>query len=149
MEQTLTFSGANHAGGSLARSMPNARALQGEPRAPFGGSTVSAMSMKWAAVHDAASAVCELAGLAPEYRKPDVRNFPAIIRDTGGWRHGVAEQGVDDLAAIMEPGLAALVALHARGAPVKPAALALWQEFQASRTALLALIPPLGIERHS
>jgi hypothetical protein len=118
-----------------------------DSRSPFGGGAISAMSMKWAAVHDAASAVGELAGLAPEYRKPDVRNFPAIMRDTGGWRHKLADQGVDDLAAIMEPGLAALVALHARGAPIAPAAQALWQEFQSARSALLALIPPLGIER--
>ena len=103
--------------------------------------------MKWSAVHDAAAAVSEMAGLAPEYRKPDVRNFPAIMRDTGGWRHDLAQQGVDDLAAIMEPGLAALLALHAKGAPGTAAAAALWQEFQSARGALLALIPPLGIER--
>ena len=118
-----------------------------EARRPFGGSGISAMSMKWAAVHDAAAAVGELAGLAPEYRMPDVRNFPAIMRDTGGWRQSVAQQGVDDLAAIMEPGLAALLAVQARGAPVAAAALALWQEFQSARGALLALIPPLVIER--
>ncbi len=118
-----------------------------EPRAAFGASATSAMSMKWAAVHDAAAAVGELAGLAPEYRMPDVRNFPAIIRDTGGWRQSVAQQGVDDLAAIMEPGLAALLAVQARGAPITAAAMALWQEFQSSRSALLALIPPLGIVR--
>ena len=88
-----------------------------------------------------------LAGQAPEYRKADVRNFPAIMRDTGGWRLIVAQEGVDDLAAIMEPGLAALLALHGQGAPALNPALALWQEFQAARAALLALIPPLGIER--
>lgn len=115
--------------------------------APFGGSAISAMSMKWAALHDAASVVGELAGFAPEYRKPDVRNFPAIMRDTGGWQHSLAQQGVDDLAAIMEPGLGALMALKARGAPIEAAATALWQEFQSARAALLALVPPLGIER--
>ena len=117
-------------------------------RAPSGGSALSAMSMKWAAVHDAAAAVGELAGLAPEYRMPSVRNFPAIMRDTGGWRQRVAQQGVDDLAAIMEPGLAALLVVQARGAPTAAAAMALWQEFQSARGALLALIPSLGIERH-
>jgi len=105
------------------------------------------MSMKWAAVHAAAAAVGELAGQPPEYRRPDVRNFPAIMRDTGGWRHIVAQQGVDDLAAIMEPGLAALLALHASGGATVAPAQALWQEFQSARAALLALIPPLGIER--
>jgi hypothetical protein len=103
--------------------------------------------MKWAAVHDAAAAIGELAGIAPEYRAPDIRNFPAIMRDTGGWRLRLAQQGVDDLAAILEPGLAALLSLQGSGAPAGPPAQALWQEFQTSRAGLLALIVPLGIER--
>jgi len=124
-------------------------ALPGAGRAEFGQAASSAMSMKWSALHDAAAVVAQLAGLAPEPRKPDVRNFPAMMRDTGGWRFELSRQGVDDLAAIMEPGLAALLSAHARGAAVQPAALALWQEFHAAREALLALVPPLGIKRRA
>lgn len=104
------------------------------------------MAMKWAAVHDAAAAIGGLAGIAPELRSPEVRNFPAIMRDAGGWRYRLAEQGVDDLAAILEPGLAALLALHGSGVPAGPAAAALWQEFHTARAGLLALILPLGLE---
>lgn len=118
-------------------------------RAEFGHAAGNAMSMKWSALHDAAGLVCSLAGLQPEMRKPEVRNFPAIMRDTGGWRYDLAKQGVDDLAAIMEPGLAALLAVSARGHSTGPAAAALWQEFLASRAALLALVPPLGIKRRA
>lgn len=113
----------------------------------FGHARGNAMSMKWAALLDAAAVVCTLAGLQPEVRKPEVRNFPAIMRDTGGWRYDMAQQRVDDLAAIMEPGLAALLAVSARGASPAPAALALWYEYLAMRNALIALIPPLGIRR--
>lgn len=116
-------------------------------RAEFGQASGNAMSMKWAALHDASSVVGQLAGLQPEMRKPEVRNFPAIMRDTGGWRYELAKQGVDDLAAFMEPGLAALLAVSARGHSPAPAATALWHEFVAARSALLALIPPLGIKR--
>lgn len=123
--------------------------LPGSGRAEFGQAAVSAMSMKWSALHDAAGVVCALAGLAAEARKPEIRNFPAIMRDTGGWRHQLAEQGVDDLAAIMEPGIAALLAVHARGISPAAPALALWHEFHAARAALLALIPPLGIKRRA
>jgi hypothetical protein len=105
------------------------------------------MSMKWSALHDAAGVVCTLAGLQPEMRKPEVRNFPAIMRDTGGWRCELAKQGVDDLAAFMEPGLAALLAVSARGQSPAAAAAALWQEFLVARAGLIALIPPLGIKR--
>ncbi|MDE2435696.1 MAG: hypothetical protein KGM49_05500 [Sphingomonadales bacterium] len=98
--------------------------------------------MKWSALHDAAGVVAMLAGLAVESMRPEIRNFPAVMRDAGGWRRELSEQGIEDLAAIMEPGLAALLAVHARGINPAPAALALWQEFHAARSALLALAPP-------
>lgn len=116
--------------------------LPGAGRASFGQASVSAMSMKWSALHDAAAVVATLAGLAPEPMSATVRNFPATIRDAGGWRRQHAEQGVDDLAAIMEPGLAALLAVHARGADPVPAARSLYEEFLAARVAVLALAPP-------
>ena len=89
----------------------------------------------------------KMAGQPPEPRKAEVRNFPAIMRDTGGWRLDLAEQGIDDLVAIMEPGLAALVSASAMGASPRAAAEALWNEFVVARAALIALVPPLGIPR--
>lgn len=86
-----------------------------------------------------------LAGLAPEPMRPEVRNFPAQMRDIGGWRRDMSDQGIEDLAAIMEPGLAALLAVHARGIDSAPAALALWQEFHAARAGLMALAPPPAV----
>ena len=100
------------------------------------------MSMKWSALHEAAGVVGMLAGMASEPMRPELRNFPAVMRDLGGWRREAAEQGIDDLSAIMEPGLAALLAVHARGANPAVPALALWQEFHVSRAALLTLTPP-------
>ncbi len=105
------------------------------------------MSIKWTALHEAAAAVSNLAEIPPEFRTPDIRNFPIIMRDTGGWRFAMARDGVDDLAAMMEPAIAALLAIEAQGGPTLPAARALWQEFQSARGALLDLVPPLGIER--
>ncbi|MES2303222.1 MAG: hypothetical protein V4521_14300 [Pseudomonadota bacterium] len=121
----------------------------GAGRAEFGHASGNALSMTWSALQDAANVVCQLAGLQPEMRKPEVRNFPAIMRDTGGWRYELAKQGVDDLTSFMEPGIAALLAVSARGQSPVPAALALWQEFVTARAALLALIPPLGIKRRA
>lgn len=113
-------------------------------RATLGGGATSAASMKWAALQDAAAVVATLAGLEPERPSPEIRNFPAVIRDAGEWRRESAEKGIDDLAAIMEPGIAALLAVNARGADAGAPALALWREFHAARTALLALAPPAG-----
>lgn len=116
--------------------------LPGSGRAGFGQASGCAMSMKWAALHEAAGVVAMLAGMAAEPMNPEVRNFPAVMRDAGGWRRNLAEQGVADLAAIMEPGLAALLAVQARSVSPATAALALWQEFHAARARLLALAPP-------
>jgi hypothetical protein len=100
--------------------------------------------MRWAALADAASVVATLAGLEPERTTAEVRNFPALIRDAESWRRERAENGVADLAAVMEPGIAALLAVNARGADPRPAAIALWREFVAARAAILSLLPPSG-----
>jgi hypothetical protein len=100
--------------------------------------------MRWAALADAANVVALLAGIEPERTTPEVRNFPALIRDAEAWRREQAENGVADLAAVMEPGIAALLAVNARGADPKPAAMALWREFVAARSAILALLPASG-----
>jgi len=122
---------------------PTAR-LPGAGRAEFGQASISAMSMKWSALHDAAGLVATLAGSIPEPMGAQLRNFPAAIRDAGGWRRELAEQGVEDLSAVMEPGLSALLAVNARGADPTAPAMALWREFVAARDALLALAPPPG-----
>lgn len=119
-------------------------ALPAAGRANFGAAAASATSMKWAALQDAAAVVATLAGLEPERPSPEIRNFPAVIRDAGDWRRESAEKGIDDLAAIMEPGIAALLAVNARGSDAAAPALALWREFHAARAALLALAPPSG-----
>ena len=92
-----------------------APALAGSGRASFGQASASSMGMKWSALHDAAGIVATLAGMAPEPMTAELRNFPAVIRDAGGWQREMAAQGVDDLSAIMETGIGALLAVHARG----------------------------------
>jgi hypothetical protein len=107
-------------------------------------SGAGSVSLKWAALLEAGAVVCALAGEETERSSPEIRNFPAMIRDTTGWRRELAENGVDDLAALMEPGIAALLAVNARGIDATVPARALWHEFVAARDALLALIPPSG-----
>jgi hypothetical protein len=113
-------------------------------RAAFGQSAASASSLKWAALQDAANVVATLAGLDPERTTPEMRNFPALIREAAPWRRELADRGIDDMSAVMAPGIAALLGVNARGADPRPAALALWREFTASRAAVLALLPPSG-----
>ena len=104
----------------------------------------SAMSVQWAALQDAASAVATMAGLAAEKPSAQVRNFPALIKDLGGWRLELATNGVADLAAMMKPGVKALLAVAARGQDPTAAALSLWREYHHARAALIALVPEQG-----
>lgn len=96
------------------------------------------LAEKWAALHDAAALVAALAqGARPP--TPATDDFPAAIRATSGWRRVLVEQGIDDLTAVMEPGIAALLAVTARSGDPTSAAMALWQEFVTARDAVLAV----------
>lgn len=102
---------------------------------------------QWAALHEAAAVVAGLAGVADSAPPPAVRGFPETISEVGGWRAALAQQGIADLSAVMQPGLAALLAIHSQGADIGVAARTLWQEFEHGRAAVLALLPPprLGV----
>lgn len=102
----------------------------------------SAAADKWAVLHEAMDVVAALAGVAAEPLRGDARDFPAVIHAAGGWRAALAREGIDDLAALIETGLAALLAVHEQGGDPAPAACALWHEFATARAGLLALTPP-------
>lgn len=118
----------------FAATRPDGPALRGP----------SAMSVQWAALQDAAGAVAAMAGLAAEKPSAQVRNFPALIKDVGGWRLDLAMNGVADLSAMMRPGVKALLAVSARGQDPTAAALTLWREYHHARSALLGLVPEQG-----
>jgi hypothetical protein len=103
---------------------------------------------KWTALHNAAFIVATLAGAGADTPQSpldtELQAFPAQLSAAPGWLREIAEQGVDDLAAIMEPGLAALIAVHGAGSDAAAPARALWHEFAASRDALLRLMRPLA-----
>jgi hypothetical protein len=125
------------------RSFPNSgnasAAEDAQPRAHV-------TRLKWAALQEAAGAVRLLAGLEPESRSPEIRDFPLIVQAAAGWRLEHAERGIDDLAAVMEHGLCALLSTRAQSGHAPAAALALWREFDAARAAILALAPPSHAE---
>jgi hypothetical protein len=121
------------------RPAASAGAFAGSGRARFGQGAANALSMKWSALHDAAATVALLAGIEAQAMTQDVRAFPLSVRDAPPAVRELVENGVADIAAIMEPGLSALIAAHARGASPHAAAMALWDEFLGARDALMAL----------
>jgi len=104
------------------------------------GAHADVIGMKWAALHDAAAVAARIAGIVPDPMSPQVRAFPALVRSSQDPRRVLAERGISDLIAVLEPGLAGLLSAHSRGVPLQAAAGALWSEFTAARDALVSLI---------
>ncbi|OJW73913.1 MAG: hypothetical protein BGO57_02075 [Sphingomonadales bacterium 63-6] len=119
--------------------IPRPDSLPGVPH--FVDAIDGVTTSRWAALQDAATVVARLAGIETESLSPEITAFPETIRRAGAWRRELAEKGIDDLAAILEPGITALLAVNARGANTQAPALALWHEFVAARSALLSLAP--------
>lgn len=99
----------------------------------------AAADARWAALAEAAAVVAALAGIES---KPEPLDTPLseLLRASEGWRRVIAENGIADMSAMMEPGIAALLAVNAHGADPRPAAGVLWQEYCAARDAVMAVL---------
>ncbi len=109
-------------------------------RAPVLAAQMTAsMSMRWAALHDAAGAVAALAKCPLESASHGSQEFSAMIADAPCWKAKMLSNGLEDIAAVMQAGLTALLTVNAEGRDPAAAALALWNEFEHSCDALLEL----------
>jgi hypothetical protein len=102
------------------------------------------VARQWSALHRAAAAVASLGGIEMAAPTMEIDHFPERLEKLPDWRAGLARQGVADLAAVMEPGLTALISVHRRGADPAPAAQALMHEFTQARDALLEVTRDRG-----
>ena len=118
---------------SLATMLPSADAPH------RGGAEPDALAGQWAAVHEAAKAVANLAQLGEEEPDDEVRSLPDRAARLSKIRRELVASGVDDLAAVLQPGMRALIALTAKGQDTTSAALTLWREFHTARSAILSL----------
>jgi hypothetical protein len=115
------------------------------PGAPISagiGHDTDSVTQGWDALQEAAAVVAVLAGVPAEPLEGDMRAFGAKLAQAPHWLRDMVRQGIEDLAAIMEPGLAALLTVHSGGRDVAAPARALWSEFVAARDALLAVALP-------
>jgi hypothetical protein len=93
----------------------------------------------WSHLHSQAQTLALLAGIAPE-PEPARAPMTPLMEAAPLWQRNLAAQGIDDIAAMLGSGLAALATLSARGADTTAPALALWREFHAARGAILAML---------
>lgn len=98
----------------------------------------SALATRWQSLDDAGRVIAALAGETEPQADP---LFAARIESVYDDRRRAAVQGVDDLSAMIEPGLSALLYVCENGGDARAAALALWREFDVARAALLDLAP--------
>lgn len=103
----------------------------------FGSPGIAA---RWTAINEAGQEIGRFAALAPEKLDGTLMEFPSAIETVGGTRLLLARETIGDIDAMLQPGLAALRAIAARGQDTTAPAIALWREFHASRNALLALV---------
>ena len=69
------------------------------------------------------------------------RTLPARAATLSKAHYAIVACAIDDLAAVMQPGLRALLAMTDKGEDTTSAALTLWREFHKAREAIAALVP--------
>jgi hypothetical protein len=124
---------------SESGAVPVAAATAGARATPPGEAD---LADRWRALNEAGGVVAMLAGREAEAADPAMAAFPQAMARVGGQRLAIARRGLDDLSAMLETGIRALLTVHARGANARPPAQALWREFADARRALLVLVPP-------
>lgn len=101
---------------------------------------VEALARRWDDLHAQGAELCELAGLSNETVAVDGVVLAAMLEDASEWQRNLAWQQIEDIDAMMQPGLTALRTIASRGQDILSPAQALWREFHAAREAVLHLI---------
>ncbi len=116
-----------------ATILPPAAAPQGADAAP------EVLAEALVALHGKASALALMARLAPEPVEIG-GELGAVIARATPWQRVLVAQTVEDCAAMLDSGLAALGTLTRRGQDTTAPALVLWREFHAARTAMASML---------
>lgn len=96
------------------------------------------INASWATLHEAANVVAGMAQLGSAEQPAPARSLMRYTPE----RSAAVERGLDDLSAVMHSGLNALLGANENGRDTTAAALTLWREFHAGRSAVLGLGGP-------
>jgi len=111
------------------------------------GQPISSLAQRWEDLHGTAAQLAKIADLSPEAFDGDLAAFPNLLSNASTWQQDLAWQGIEDIDAMMRPGLAALSTITARGQDPSAPALALWREFHHARGTVLAVVQPGASEQ--
>lgn len=101
---------------------------------------VDGMIASWQAIADHSARLAALAQLRPGELDGEPESFTAALAQASGWQRNLAWQSVEDIIAMLNPGMAALDVLESRGIDPRVPALALWREVDAAQRAVLAML---------
>jgi len=96
----------------------------------------------WAAVHEKADQIAQMADLAPEPIDAVTSRLDQALAISGTQAYGTALRGLEDADMLVTMGLTALREVEARGQDTNAPALALWREFYHAREAVLTVLEP-------
>ena len=99
------------------------------------------LSKRWRELHALGQQIAMKAQLATEPFEGRFAEFPNAILDAAPWHRELAEHAMEDIDAMLQPGLTALQAIEARGTDATAPALTLWREFYNAREGLMGLAP--------
>ncbi len=103
---------------------------------------LGSLAQRWEDLHASSAQLAKIAALSPEEFSGDIAAFPHLLGRANEWQRDMAWQGIEDIDAMMRPGLSALGTITARGQDASAPALALWREFHQARQAVLGLVQP-------
>ncbi|MDJ0643098.1 MAG: hypothetical protein QNJ15_09790 [Erythrobacter sp.] len=98
--------------------------------------SVEDLRERWIALHASAAQLARLAGIAPEPFEDDLATFPDRYQEALEWQRELVWRSIDDIDAIMQPGVTALRTITSRGRDASAPALTLWREFFSARNAV-------------
>lgn len=106
-----------------------------------GTAAADGMVQAWGDLHAKARDLASLARIAAEPAQAQATLAPLLVT-ARPWQQMLAMQGIEDMAAMLDSGLAALATLTGRGQDTAAPALTLWREFHAARSAVLLMLQP-------
>ncbi|TRD11287.1 hypothetical protein FGU71_05115 [Erythrobacter insulae] len=101
---------------------------------------LGSLAQRWEALHEQAAELAGLAQLAPEALSSDRDSFASVLGNSDEWQRELAWQSIEDIDAMMRPGLTALKVITSRGMDAGAPAQALWREFHSAREGVIRML---------
>ncbi|MEM8724296.1 MAG: hypothetical protein AAGE86_02125 [Pseudomonadota bacterium] len=112
-----------------------------------GSRSSEALAQRWKELHEQSAQLASLAAIVPEPFGHVLADFPNRFEAASDWQRDLVWQAIEDIDAMMQPGMTALRTIAARDQDATAPALALWREFFSARNAVLALVEPNEIQQ--